>query len=313
MRRLAARALTAVCLLGGFGASANAGAVLLHTYANSLGFEVTPLVAVGGARLAPLLPAGYGMVPATAFGVGGADQGLVVMVNFGGLGQATDRGAPHDQEVAIDIAVLVAEPAAAASVGLGIPGAFHLYTLAIYTNDARYAASLRDADMPVEFVDGIGYDRAIDDASGMGALTVTVPADPAALKTVASALGYAPAPGELNAIFWHESSEGIAALHYHGKPFRQGNAMAEVFFQPRSKWEALLADGGLGPCSSDPDTGFGCVSAPALNFRYDEGTEGRLLLIGAVPEPAGLGLLAVALAGLVARATRWRGSSWGLQ
>jgi len=38
-----------------------------------------------------------------------------------------------------------------------------------------------------------------------------------------------------------------------------------------------------------------------LNFRYDEGTDGRLLLVSAVPEPAALGLLAIALAGLFAR------------
>jgi hypothetical protein len=292
MGRIAVQVLAVLYLICGWSAQANAGAMLLHTYANFLGLEVTPLVAVGSAKLTPLLPSGYSMVPAAAFGVGGSDQGLVAMVNFEGLGQATDHGAPHDQ-VAIDIAVLVAEPAMAASAGLSIPGAFHLYTLAIYTNDARYAASLRDADMPVEFVDGIGYARAIDDASGVGDLTVTVPSDPAALKTAASALGYSPAPGALNAIFWYAGSDGTVALHYHGEPFRQGNAIAEVSTQPGSKWEALLAGGGLGPCPSDPDTGFSCISAPALNFRYDDGTEGRLLLISAVPEPPGLGLLSI--------------------
>jgi hypothetical protein len=53
--------------------------------------------------------------------------------------------------VAIDVGILVAEPPEAASVGANVPGAFHLYTLAIYTDDAQYAASLQGTDMPVNF------------------------------------------------------------------------------------------------------------------------------------------------------------------
>jgi hypothetical protein len=229
----------------------------------------------------------------------------MAIVNFKGLDQATDHGQRHDQ-VAIDIAILVAEPAAAPQAGASIPGAFHLYALAIYTNDARYAESLQDAGMPVEFVDNIGYQRAIDDVSGIGDLTVTVPSDTAPLKTTASALGYSAAIGALNAIFWYEGVQGTAALHYRGEPFQQGEAIAEVFSQPQSRWEDLLTDGGLGSCLPDPDTGYSCVIAPALNFRYDEGTEGRLLLISAVPEPTTLGLLAIGLAWLVAAAKQLR-------
>jgi hypothetical protein len=292
------RNMAAVGLLGYYSSQSQAGPILVHTYENSLGLEVTPIIAVNSSKLISLLPHGYSVIPATAFGLGGSDQGLVAIVNFKGLDQATDHGQPHDQ-VAIDIAILVAEPSAAIEAGVNIPGAFHLYTLAIYTNDARYAESLRDADMPAEFVDNIGYQRDIDDGSGIGDLTVTVPSGTAPLKTVASALGYSSAPGELNAIFWYEGLEGTAALHYHGEPFRQGDAIAEVFSQPQSRWEDLIAGGGFGSCFPDPATGYSCVSAPALNFRYDDGTEGRLLLISAVPEPAGLGLLSIGFAWLL--------------
>jgi hypothetical protein len=282
---------------------ADAGTMLLHTYESSLGHEVTSVIAVNNPKLTPLLPGGYSVVPASALGLGGPDQGLVAMVNFQGFDQATDNGQQHDQ-VVIDLAILVAEPAAAVQAGVSIPGAFHFYTLAIYTDDAQYAASLRDADMPVEFVNNIGYQRGIDDGSGFGDLTVTFPPDNALFKTVASAFGYLPAAGALDAIFWYEALQGTAALHYHDTPFRQGNALSEVFIQPQSRWEDLLIDGGLGPCLPDPVTGYGCVAAPALNFRYDEGSAGRLLLITAAPEPASLALLSIGLVLLVGAKSR---------
>jgi hypothetical protein len=135
------------------------------------------------------------------------------------------------------------------------------------------------ANMPVEFVPNIVYRRAIDDATGVGDLAVHVPARRSPLQTFATALGYAPAPGALNAAFWHDSRRSKTVLHFHDEPFRQGNAIGRVYTKPGSTWDALFDGGGLGPCDPHPQTGYHCVIAPGLNLRYDEGTEGRLLLV----------------------------------
>jgi hypothetical protein len=75
-----------------YGIEAQAGPLLLHTYDNYLGLEVTPIIAVNSSKLTSLLPTRYVMVPAIALGLGEADQGLVVIVNFKGVDQATDQG-----------------------------------------------------------------------------------------------------------------------------------------------------------------------------------------------------------------------------
>jgi hypothetical protein len=114
-----------------------------HTYSDSLGQEVDNLVAVDASRLQPLLPPGYVIVPASNFfGVGRANQGVVAIANFRGMHPLIDGISVLDNDVAIDVGIVVAEPAAAAGAGLSIPGAFHLYTLAIYTNDPLYAVVL---------------------------------------------------------------------------------------------------------------------------------------------------------------------------
>src|SRR5262245_61437018 len=142
---------------------------LLHTYETSFAVEVANTIPVSAAKLLPLLPAEYQFVPAAALGIGGWDQGIVVVANYRGDNLQIDHGKPRkDQLIAIDVGILVNEPAEAAAVGVNTPGAFHLYTLAIYTNDPLYALSLLVAQMPVEFVPGITYERLMDDASGFG-------------------------------------------------------------------------------------------------------------------------------------------------
>ena len=116
----------------------------LHTYGSSLGQEVANVIAVSASKLLPLLPAEYNLIPASSLGFGRADQGIVVIANFRGIDPTVDGGRPSKQnQVAVDVGILVVEPAEATEAKVNIPGAFHLYMLAIYTNDARYAASLR--------------------------------------------------------------------------------------------------------------------------------------------------------------------------
>ena len=131
----------------------HAGVSTLHTYAHSLGHEIDNAIAVDAVTLASLLPAGHVALPASALGLGGADEGIVAIINFEGLDPVIDNRPPRkENRVAIDVGILVAEPAQAAAAGLSFPGAFHFYTLAMYSNDAPYFASLRSADMPIEFV-----------------------------------------------------------------------------------------------------------------------------------------------------------------
>jgi len=73
--------LVAVAALVGASA-AHARVDVLHTYAHSLAHEVDTAIAVDAAKVAARLPAGYVLVPASALGVGGPDQGIVVIVNF---------------------------------------------------------------------------------------------------------------------------------------------------------------------------------------------------------------------------------------
>jgi hypothetical protein len=255
---------------------------LLHTFGSSVAHEVAIVIPVNLSRLAGLLPAGYSVLPASALGFGGPYQGLVAIFNFQGINPSVDsRTDGKPSRASIDVVILVAEPLQAATAGVKIPGAFHTYTLAIYTDNREFAAGLRAGDMPVEFVRKLTYQRDMDDASGAGNVTVTVPSKDSPFKSVSTGFGYGLQAGALNAILWHEGRDGRVALHFHDVPFRQGNAISRVYTKPHSRWEALLADGGLGPCAPDPETGYSCVNAVAINLRYDKGDNGRLLLIDA--------------------------------
>jgi hypothetical protein len=259
---------------------ARSNAKVIHAYGNSLGYEVDNVIAVSASKLTPLLPAGYTIVPAASLGFGRPDQGIVVIANFRGIDPTVDERRTNEHyQVAIDVALLVTEPDKAAEAGVSIPGAYHLYALTIYTNDAVYAASLRRADMPVELVNNISYQREMDDASGIGDLIVRVPDTDSAFSTVNSGQGYFPVPGALNAVFWHDGHKGTAVLHFLNQPFRQGSSISRIYTKPHSTWAALFDGGGLGPCSPDPRTGFGCVIVPGLNLRFDQGTAGKFLLI----------------------------------
>jgi hypothetical protein len=181
--------------------------------------------------------------------------------------------------VAIDVAILIAEPPEAARVGVAIPGAFHLYALRIFTDDSRYADSLRDAGLSVEFIEAIDYERRMDDATGVGDLEVRLPGRHPFLYSVNTGQGYAPVQGALNAVFWHEGSRGTAVLSFANEPFRQGSAISRIYTRPHGTLDRLLEGGGLGPCPPDPKTRFNCIFAPSLNLRYDQGWVGKLQLI----------------------------------
>lgn len=91
---------------------------LLHTYGNSLGQEVTNVIAVQASKLLPLLPPEYNLVPASSVGFGAPDQGIVVIANFRGIDPTVDHREPLKQnQVAIDVAILVFEPSDAVQVG----------------------------------------------------------------------------------------------------------------------------------------------------------------------------------------------------
>lgn len=253
--------------------------VLLHTYDTSLASEVANAIPVSAARLLPLLPDEYDLIPAAAFGIGGADEGIVVIVNFQGWDPTIDhRGPLKDPSIRIYVTILVGEPPAAAGAGVGAAGALHFYTLAVYTDDGPYAASLRVADLPVEFVPAMIFDRRIDDLSGVGELTVAVPSRVSPFFSVNSALGYAPS-GAVDAVFWHNGTRGTAILHFINEPALQGDAISLVYTPPGSAWSELITGGGFGPGPPDPETGFESVIAPSLNFLYPRGSRGRLLLL----------------------------------
>jgi len=260
-----------------------ANAQVLHTYGNSLGHEVANVIAVSASKLRPLVPPEYTILPASSLLVGTSAQGIVTIANFQGINPTVDqRPSSRQSQVAIDVGILVVEPADAAKAGVNIPGAFHIYALTIFTNDAQYAASLRTGDMPVEFVDTIGYQRDMDDATGVGDLIVSVPARYPTLYSINTGQGYGAAHGAFNAVFWNDGQRGTAVLNFIDQPFLQGSAFSYIYTRPYSTLNALLDGGGLGSCSSDPQTGFNCVMAPSLNLRYDEGTVGKLQLINPV-------------------------------
>ncbi|MCJ1883212.1 hypothetical protein LNY03_29315, partial [Pseudomonas nitroreducens] len=73
------------------------------------------MIPVNASTLAPLLPAGYSVLPASALGFGSPDQGLVAIFNFRGIDPTVD-GKTHGKQrrASIDIVIAVAEPAQAA-------------------------------------------------------------------------------------------------------------------------------------------------------------------------------------------------------
>jgi hypothetical protein len=97
--------------------------------------------------------------------------------------------------------------------------------------------------------------------------------------TVNSSQGYLPMTGAFDATFWADRrKQGKVVVHFHNEPFRQGNATGRVYANPNSMLGALITDGGYGPCAPDPSTGFSCVVAPSVNFRYDAG-RGSLVIV----------------------------------
>jgi hypothetical protein len=276
LRRIGA-AIVTLAIAGALTATARAQA--LHTYGNSTGHEVVNDIAVDMAKLRPLVPVDYTIVPASAVLFGRPDQGLVIIANFQAFNPIVDRSLGHRPQVAIDLAVLIAEPANAASIGLSIPGAYHVYTLRIFTDDARYAESLRSGGMPVEFIEQIGYQRTMDNETGVGDLNVTLPDRYPFLYSVNTGQGYALGQGAFNAVFWHDGERGTAVLNFVDQPFFQGGALSRIYTRPNGTLSALFDGAGLGPCPTDPNTGFKCILAPSLNLRYDRGTVGKLQLL----------------------------------
>ena len=286
------RSFAAIAAMAIFASSsAPVQAQVLHTYSNNPAHEVVNGIAVDMAKLRPLVPAEYAIVPASALNFGRPDQGLVAIANFQGFNHVVDNASPARRpSLALDIAIVIAEPALAASVGLNIPGLFHLYTLRLITDDARYAGSLLSGGMPVEFFESIGYERTMDDATGVGDLVVTLQERFPFLQSVNTGQGYAPMPGAFAAAFWFDGPRGTVALSFIDQPFRQGIALSRIYTRPNSSLGLLFDGGGLGSCPPDPKTRFKCILAPSFNLRYDNGTVGRLELVkpshpGHVPFP----------------------------
>ena len=202
----------------------------------------------------------------------------MAIVNFQGANGAVDGRKSHQSfRTVIDIGILVAEPTAAEMAGLDIPGAFHLYSVAFYTDDAEYAASLRVADMPIEFVPQLTHDRQIN-TDGEGTLFIEVPSKTSPFYSHNTAFGHSPAES-LNAVFWYEGKKGTAALHFQHETHEEGQAQSLVFTPPGSPLNGLLDGGGFGPGPTDPETGYESVITPSLNILYPQGALGRLLLI----------------------------------
>ena len=134
------------------------------------------------------------------------------------------------------------------SSGLNIAGAFHVYALAVLTNDAQYAASFYQTGFPVEYVTRIEYQRGVNDATGVG-VSIRVPAERSPFSTLSTGQGYARAPGAFNTVFWHDGKKGKTVLHFFDQLFSQGTAISKIYTQPGSRWDNLFSGGGLGPCT----------------------------------------------------------------
>ncbi|MFE6833417.1 hypothetical protein ACFVFI_01040 [Streptomyces sp. NPDC057705] len=254
-----------------------AGVQVLHNYQFSFAAEVSNAIRVNKTKLLPFLPDGYTPVPASDFGVGGENDGVVAIVNICDENLSVDGTPSRRTTLVQDVGILVREPADAAAAGLGIPGAFHIYLLALYTDNRPYADSLRSGDIPVQFVPNITHDRRIDDV-GVGKLTVRVPARKDPYYSLNEASGFS-STGEVAAILWHEGKKGTAALNFRFDLAQQGPAQSQVFTKPGTRLNRLLIGGGLGPGPTDPKTGFESINTPSLAFQYPQGGSGSLILI----------------------------------
>lgn len=254
------------------------GVRLLHTYATRDAMEVVSGIVLDASKLAVFLPAGYTVRPASELGFGGSNEGIVVMAQFRGEDPEIDgRLYGKEHQTAIDVGIVIKEPDYAAVAEVDIPGALHIYTLTIYTDDARYADSLHVAGMPVKHIQDITYDRQMNDATGIGPLSVSVRPEKPLLEAANLGLDkYKPVAGALDGVFWYKGQKGTAVLHFHDKPFKQGVASSQISARPGSLLASLISGE---TCPSDPQTSYPCVVTPALNFRYRKGSSGRLLLI----------------------------------
>jgi hypothetical protein len=264
--------------------AATPGAKVLHNYRMSFAAEMANAVRVDKSKLVPLLPEGYEPVPASAFGLGSENDGVFVFVNVCNENFSIDGRVSQRRSLVNIPSVLVREPADAATAGLNIPGAFHIYPLEIHIDDRAYVDSLRSAGMPVHFIPNITHDRRIDDA-GVGNLTVRVPARKNPFYSLNEGSGFS-STGRVDVIVWYEGDKGTAALTFRFDIAQQGFAQSEVFTKPGSKLNRILSGGGLGSGPPDPATGFESVRTPSLSFQYPEGGSGSLMLI---KKPCGYG------------------------
>jgi hypothetical protein len=72
--------ISACCLA--YSPVARADAETIHTYSKSRAHEIDNAIAVDLSKLSPLVPPGYAIIPAANLGLGGFDQGIVVIANF---------------------------------------------------------------------------------------------------------------------------------------------------------------------------------------------------------------------------------------
>jgi hypothetical protein len=111
--------IAAIAILTGLPARADArrsDVKVLHTYAVSSALQVAHTIAVSATNLLPLLPAGYQLVPASAVGLGNSAQGVVMVANVQGSRLSIDgRPSHNDDFLAVDVGILVVEPAEAGS------------------------------------------------------------------------------------------------------------------------------------------------------------------------------------------------------
>jgi hypothetical protein len=199
-----------------------------------------------------------------------------MVANVQGSRISIDGRQSHNDDIrVVDVGILVAEPAEAALADANPPGALHFHTLAIYTDDPRYAASLHASGMPAELVTGIAFDRRFDDATGFGTLAADVPTRDAPFHSTSTGFGYQPVPGELDVVFWHRDRHGTSVLHSR-QTVLQGPAASQLYLRPGSRWGRLLLGGGIGPCPADPPSRSECVSTPSLNFRFPQGFHKQL-------------------------------------